>query len=240
MADLYIGTSGWSYDGWKDDFYRDVPKDRWLEHCAEKFTGLEINATFYRQQRKSTLEKWRDAVPEDFVFAVKGNRYLTHSKMLSDVEEPLERERDRTSVLGDRFGAVLWQLPARFEKNLERIDRFAATATDVWPTRHTVELRHRSWFHEEVAEVLSDRGIAVCISDAADWPRWDAVTADFVYVRLHGHTRTYASRYAKGTLERWADRIGGWRSSGRDVHVYFDNDSEGHAPHDALRLMEML
>lgn len=240
MAGVFVGTSGWSYDAWRDDFYQDVPKRAWLEYCGERFTGLEINATFYRQQQESTLAKWRDAVPEDFVFAVKGNRYLTHSKLLSEVEEPLERERERTSVLGDRFGAALWQLPARFGKNLDRLEAFAATAGDVWPARHTVEFRDRSWFDEDVAGLLRDHGMAVCISDAADWPMWEEVTSDFVYVRLHGHTRTYASRYSKGSLRGWVDRIESWKADGRDVHVYFDNDSEGHAPHDALRLMEML
>lgn len=238
MSRAWIGTSGWNYDTWKDDFYEGVPRSRWLRHCSETFTAVEVNATFYRQQSKSTFEKWRETVTDDFTFAVKGNRYLTHSKKLLDPEEPIDRERDRATTLGSKLGAVLWQLPPNLGRNVPRLREFSETLSSRWPGRHTLEFRDRSWFDEEVADCLREHGIAVCISDAADWPMWEEVTADFVYVRLHGHTRTYASSYSGGNLDRWADRIRGWMASGRDVHVYFDNDSEGAAPRDAVRLRE--
>lgn len=238
MSRAWIGTSGWNYDKWKEDFYAGVPRSGWLRHCSEKFTAIEVNATFYRQQTKSTFEKWRTTVPEDFVFAVKGNRYLTHSKKLLDPEEPIRRERERATTLGPKLGAVLWQVPPNLGKDLPRLREFAEALRSRWPTRHTIEFRDRSWFDDEVAACLRRHEIAVCISDAADWPMWEEITADFVYVRLHGHTRTYASAYSGPNLDRWAERVHGWMRSGRDVHVYFDNDSEGAAPRDALRLRE--
>lgn len=239
MPEVRIGTSGWRYDAWKDDFYEGVPEGEWLAYCGERFTGLEVNATFYRLRERETFRKWRDAVPDDFRFAVKANRYLTHSKKLLDPDEPIRTERDRARALRPKLGAVLWQLPGNLHGDVPRLERFLDALSGEWPdAAHAVELRHRSWFTDEVAAALADADVAVCISDAADWPRWDRVTAGLVYVRLHGHTRTYASAYSGEHLDRWARRVQGWLADGRDVHVYFDNDAEGAAPHDALRLRE--
>jgi uncharacterized protein YecE (DUF72 family) len=164
MARAFIGTSGWNYDAWKDDFYEDVPRSAWLSHCGESFTGLEVNATFYRLQERSTFEKWRDAVPEDFTFAVKANRYLTHNKKLAGPVEPLRNERERASALGEKLGAVLWQLPDWWGRDLGRLREFAAAAAEEWPVRHALEPRDPSWFDDEVAGVLREHGHAVCLS----------------------------------------------------------------------------
>ena len=216
-----------------------MPKKRWLRHAAERFTGLEVNATFYGLQKRSTFEKWRDETPDGFGFAVKGNRYLTHNKKLLDPGEPIARERERAEGLGEKLKAVLWQLPANFHIDVDRLRGFL-DALAAWPVPHAVEFRHRSWFAPEVARLLRDRDAAVCISDAADWPIWDEVTARIVYVRLHGHTRTYASAYSPPHLRRWARRARRWLDEGRDVHVYLDNDREGAAPRDAVRLLEQV
>ncbi len=236
----YVGTSGWNYRGWKDTFYKGVPQKDWLRFCAERFTAVEINATFYRQQEKATFEKWRNQTPPGFRFAVKGNRYLTHNKKLKDPEEPVGREKERASALGEKLSAVLWQLPGNFSKNLERLIGFAEALSQWSEVRHAVEFRHPSWFDDEIAGSLKEYGLAVCLSDAADWPMWDRVTTDLVYVRLHGHTRTYASAYSIGHLQSWADRIHGWLKMEYDVHVYFDNDTEGAAPRNALQLLDMV
>jgi uncharacterized protein YecE (DUF72 family) len=236
----YIGTSGWNYPGWRDGFYAGVPRRDWLHHAATRFTGLEINATFYGSQRRSTFERWAAQTPPGFRFAMKGNRYLTHNRKLSEPAEPLWRERDGALGLGDKLAAVVWQLPGNFHCNLERLEAFGE-ALGLWPeARHVLEFRHRSWFVEPVAECLARFRVAVCMSDAADWPLWDRITTDLVYVRLHGHTRTYASRYSSRSLQRWAQRLRQWLAEGRDVHVYFDNDAEGAAPDDARRLLELL
>lgn len=236
----YIGTSGWNYRSWKESFYTGVPQKEWLRFCAERFSALEVNATFYRLQDKKTFARWRDETPAHFRFAIKGNRYLTHNKKLADPSPSIRLERGRAQGLGDKLAAVVWQLPHQLHKNIERL-RVFARALARWPeARHALEFRHSSWFDEEVAECLSAHGLSVCLSDAADWPMWDAVTSDMVYVRLHGHTRTYASAYSMQSLRKWSSRMRQWLVEGRDVHAYFDNDAEGAAPRDALRLIELV
>lgn len=236
MSGLYIGTSGWNYDHWKDQFYNGVKRKEWLRYYAEQFNAVEVNATFYRLQNASTLKRWASDTPPDFRFTIKGNRYLTHNKKLKDPMEAVQLERGNARPLGGKLSVVLWQLPGNLHKNLDRLAGFVE-ALKTWPdVRHAVEFRHPSWFDGETAECLTHHGVANCLSDAADWPMWNAVTGDLVYVRLHGHTRTYASAYGKGNLLKWADAIRSWRGEGRAVHVYFDNDAKGAAPRDALRL----
>ncbi len=236
----YVGTSGWNYAAWKDDFYAGIPRSNWLRFCAERFTGIEVNATFYRLQTSDTFRRWHDETPDDFRFAIKGNRYLTHNKKLIDPGRSIPRDRERAQGLGHKLAAVLWQLPARFKKDIERLADFAS-ALQTWPeTRHAIEFRHRSWFDAEVAACLREARLATCISDAADWPMWGTVTTDLVYVRLHGHTRTYASAYTAASLSRWAELACTWLAQNNDVHIYFDNDAEGAAPHDAIRLLQMI
>ena len=237
----FIGTSGWSYDGWKNDFYDGIPRKQWLEYCAARFTALEVNGTFYRLQSEKTFEKWALGTPADFLFAAKGHRFATHNKKLMDSDDTIPVSRENMRPLGKKLAAVVWQLPAQFSCNLERLESFATTLSSRWTsTRHAIEFRDTSWFNDDVAAVMSKHRLAVCQSDAADWPMWDAVTTDLVYIRLHGHTRTYASAYSSAHLDGWADKARAWLQEGRDVHVYFDNDAEGAAPYDALKLMERL
>jgi len=236
----YIGTSGWNYKSWRNDFYCDTPQKQWLRFCAERFTGIEVNSTFYRLQEKSTFKKWRDQTPEEFPFAIKGHRYVTHNKKLLDVEQSVIRCRESASPLGKRLAAVVWQLPAFLKKDIERLEKFLRNLRHWKSTRHAIEFRHKSWFDDEVADRLRRHAIAVCMSDAPDWPMWEEVTTDLVYIRLHGHTRKYASSYSKLALRKWASRIQRWLQENCDVHVYFDNDAEGAAPRNALTLLEML
>ncbi len=235
----YIGTSGWNYDGWRDLFYEGRPAKEWLRYCAERFNAIEVNGTFYRLQTVKTFRRWRDATPTGFRFAIKGHRYLTHNKKLADPLPAIRLERERAAGLGDKLAAVVWQLPHNLHRNFERLETFAR-ALHYWRrVRHAIEFRHASWFDDEVAECMRAHRLAVCQSDAADWPLWDAVTTDFVYVRLHGHEVTYASNYPEAALEAWAGKVRRWMSEGRDVHVYFDNDAYGDAPWNALRLIEL-
>lgn len=236
----YIGTSGWNYPSWRTCFYAGLPQRYWLRYSAERFTAIEINATFYRLQRRVTFERWRDETPEGFRFALKGNRYITHNKKLEAPEESIRLEQERAAGLGDKLAVVLWQLPGHVHKNMGRLRAFAKALT-AWPeARHALELRHPSWFDDEVAACLHDHGIASCISDAADWPMWEVITTNLVYVRLHGHTETYASSYGTKSLEQWARRVRRWLAHGHDVHVYFDNDREGAAPRNALALLRLV
>jgi uncharacterized protein YecE (DUF72 family) len=239
-GEAYIGTSGWNYKSWRKDFYGDTPQKQWLPFCAQHFTGIEVNGTFYRLQEKSTYKKWRNQTPEGFSFAIKGHRYVTHNKKLLDVEESVIRCRESASPLGERLTAVVWQLPAFLKKDAQRLEKFLRTLRHWKSTRHAIEFRHKSWFDDDVAKCLSSHCVAVCMSDAPDWPMWDEVTTDLVYIRLHGHTRKYASNYSRSTLRKWATRVRRWLDENRVVHVYFDNDAEGAAPQNARTLLQML
>jgi uncharacterized protein YecE (DUF72 family) len=236
----FVGTSGWNYPAWREAFYGRCPQRRWLSFCAERFSAIEVNATFYRLQRRETFARWRAETPPHFRFAIKANRYLTHTRRLADPLPSIRLERDAAAGLGDKLAAVLWQLPQSFHRDLQRLQRFARALRHWRSVRHAIEFRHPSWFDDETAACLRAHDIAACQSDAADWPLWNAVTTDLVYVRLHGHTLTYASGYSDTQLRLWAARVRGWLAEGREVHVYFDNDAFARAPLDALRLLVRL
>lgn len=233
MSQVFVGTSGWTYDFWRDDFYAGVPRRAWLAHYATQFNAVEVNATFYHALRPTVLQGWHAQTPPQFRFCLKAHRWVTHVERLRVGAEAIARERARAAPLGHKLGAVLWQLPHTLGIDLARLQHFAQLLR-AWPgVRHAIEFRERSWFVDDVAACLSAHGIAAVQSDAADWPLWRAVTADFVYVRLHGHAITYVSRYAPRMLARWAERIAAWRAQDHDVYVFFDNTDAGHAPSDA-------
>lgn len=238
LPPLFIGTSGWNYDDWRESFYGGVPRKQWLAHCGRRFSGIEVNATFYRFMGREVMERWRDAVPDGFAFAVKGSRLVTHLHRLGDFSS-LPDQRRAAAGLGAKLAVVLWQLPANFASDAARLRRFVR-ALERWPEpRHAIEFRHPSWFTGETAGILADAAIAACQSDSPEWPLWDRLTTDFVYARLHGHRRLYCSNYGEASLKSWARRIAGWRHRGRTVHVYFDNTDEGRAPRNAVRLREL-
>lgn len=240
MHQAHIGTSGWSYRHWRDCFYRDVKQKDRLVFYTRHFSTVEINGSFYRLQQRGTLEKWYDLTPAHFRFALKANRYLTHNRKLRDPERSVLIEKDHASYLKEKLAVVLWQLPQSLAQDLPRLSDFIEALSRWADVRHTIEFRHPSWFADDTAEYLSKAGIAACFSDAGDWPRWDRVTTDLVYLRLHGRPRTYASRYTPEALRRWAALIGSWLSQQKQVYVYFDNDAECAAPDNARELQALL
>ncbi len=236
---IYIGTSGWHYDHWEGPFYPpDLPKDAFLAHYAERFCTVEINNSFYRLPTEKTLARWREATPDDFVFSAKASRYLTHMKKLKEPEEPLERLFGRLSVLGDKLGPILFQLPPRWKVNVERLGDFLkALARD---HRYAFEFRDPSWFDGRVYEMLAERGDSFCVYDLAGRTSPKEVTADFVYVRLHGPEGAYQGRYGAERLAGWAGAFSAWLKEGLEVYCYFDNDEAGYALQDASRLRQMM
>ncbi|HEX4420421.1 MAG TPA: DUF72 domain-containing protein [Kofleriaceae bacterium] len=236
---IFVGTSGWVYRGWRAHLYGNVPARRWLEVASRAFDSLEINGSFYTQIAPATYARWRTETPADFRFALKGHRFITHYKRLRDCADSVIRLRDQAAPLGDKLAAVVWQLPSNFTIDLPRLDDFLG-ALRGWPVRHTLELRHASWFIPAVADRLRDANVGVCLGDAPDFPMWREVTSDFVYVRLHGHTRKYASSYSGASLRRWAADAQAWAAEGREVFVYLDNDAEGHAVRNARALRALL
>lgn len=240
MPDLRIGTSGWSYDHWRNGVWypADVKRGRELDYYARHFDTVEINSSFYHLPRETTFRAWADRTPDDFVFAVKASRYITHRLRLKNAAEPLRLVVGRASLLGAKLGPMLFQLSPSTRLDLDRLRHFVRLLPN--DRRFTFEFRHPSWFCEDVYELLAGRNVALTIADTPEYPCVPEVTADFVYVRLHGHEALYASNYSPEQLSEWARMISCWRNEGRDVYVYFDNDACGFAPCNALELKRML
>jgi uncharacterized protein YecE (DUF72 family) len=272
-ARAFVGISGYDYKPWRGRFYPEaLPARRWLEYASRRFNSIELNGTFYSLKSPAVFQRWASEVPErDFVFAIKGGRFITHNLKLRRSETALGNFfASGVLALGARTGPFLWQLPATYSFDAERLDGFmrqlprdaregeavarqhdhrlrrgalTEAAANV-PYRHAFEVRHPSYFHEEFYSILRAHCCGFVIADSAGkFPIAYEVTADFVYVRLHGSQELYVSGYADAELDEWAGRIKMWRSprgGARDVYVYFDNDAKVHAPFDAARLIERL
>lgn len=240
MQAIYIGTSGWSYPHWISCFYGDVSRNNWLNYYASCFNSVEINASFYRLQSPDTYHHWVEQTPSAFRFCLKANRYLTHTKKLNNPEHSIPIEKQHAQHLQPKLALVLWQLPRTLAKNAEKLQNFINALSQWQEVRHTIEFRHKSWFTTEIAEMFTSNNIASCISDAADWPIWLQATTDFVYIRLHGHSHTYRSKYSTPSLKKWATRIIQWNHDNKEVWVYFDNDATCAAVENAIELQRLL
>lgn len=238
MARIFIGTSGWHYDHWVDRFYpADARPPDFLRLYARRFRAVEINNSFYRLPSRETLAKWRDESPADMVFACKASRFITHVKRLNDGRS-FDRFFQAVEVLGDKLGPLLFQLPPRWKVNVERLDAFLPLLPR--DRRCAFEFRDPSWFVPAVKAALERHGAACCLYDfeGQQAPGW--MTADFVYVRLHGPGRRYLDSYDDRTLHALARRIRAWQRERRDVYCFFDNTDKGAAPENALRLKALL
>lgn len=240
MTQVHIGTSGWTYDGWRGPFYpADLPKKDWLSWYAEQFSSTEINGSFYRTPSLAAVAAWHEQTPEDFVFAWKASKFITHWKRLSEKSvNSIELMETRLKKLRRKIGPVLFQLPARFKADRERLASFLKLLPKRY--RYAFEFRDKSWYDDSLLEVLGNRNVALCISDHVDAPAPWQVTADFVYVRGHGPTGEYHSRYPQQTLTEWHRIIGKWRRQRIDIYCYFDNDQKSAAPKDARLLQQMV
>ena len=266
---VWIGTSGYDYPHWgKGAFYpKDVPRRQWLSYAARRFNSVELNGTFYSLKSPDVFRRWLEQVPaRDFVFAVKGSRFITHNLKLRNAERALANFfASGVLLLGRRTGPFLWQLPAGYRFDPARIEGFLDTvpwsseeaealarrhddrlkrgavtkADEKVAYRHAFEVRHPSYFHPEFYDLLRRRGVAFVIAETAGkWGYAEEVTAPFVYVRLHGSQVLYGSRYTPAEIDAWAERVQRFVSGrpARDVYVYFDNDFAAYAPHDAVAL----
>ncbi|MGJ3246903.1 MAG: DUF72 domain-containing protein [Elainellaceae cyanobacterium] len=239
MNRIRIGTSGWHYPHWSGSFYpENIATEHWLDYYAEHFHTAEINNSFYQLPAKTTFEHWRASVPSDFTFAVKASSYITHRKKLNDPEESVQNFFERVQILGDQTGPILFQLPPRWHCNLERLAAFL----NVLPTeyRYTFEFRDRTWLIPETYELLANHNAALCIYDWGGERSPTEVTADFIYLRLHGPKAPYQGEYSTQALAGWAGAFSTWARQGKDVYCYFDADEKGIAPNDAQRLIKML
>jgi uncharacterized protein YecE (DUF72 family) len=287
MGAIRIGISGWRYGGWRGVFYPEgLAQHRELEYASRRFPSIEINGTFYSLQRPEHFQDWYDATPPGFVFAVKGSRFISHMKRLKDIEKPLANFlASGLFNLREKTGPFLWQFPPQFRFDAGRLEEFFALlprdaesalalarrrdarvkgrcrlAIDCnRELRHAIEIRHESFMDPAFVTLLRRHRIALVVADTAGkWPFVEDVTADFVYVRLHGDEVLYTSGYSEAALDLWAERIRAWSAGGeregagkiaalapprarsRDVYCYFDNDAKVKAPFDALRLIAKL
>jgi uncharacterized protein YecE (DUF72 family) len=240
MAQVLVGTSGWHYQSWRGPFF---PPNLMIRHqltyYATQFPTAELNGVFYRTPTEAAVAGWRDQTPDDFLFAWKASKFITHWKRLSDrCLNSLELLESRLAILDHKAGPVLFQLPARFTVDEDRLASFFKLLSD--KRRYSFEFRHPSWYCPRVLRLLADHNAALCVSDHHDAPAPWRRTADFVYVRGHGPTGHYRGRYPPATLRDWAARIRSWRKQGCDVFVYFDNDQKSAAPRDASCLVRAL
>jgi uncharacterized protein YecE (DUF72 family) len=237
---IRIGCSGWNYADWRGRVYpKGCPSSRWLEHYATLFDTVEVNSTFYRLARRDAVARWVEQVPEGFVFAVKGSRYLTHMKRLTEMPQGVARFYERIEPLAEtpKMGPVLWQLPGNFQRDDERL----ASAIDALPPgRHTFEFRHPSWFTDDVYALLRERNVALTIGDDPRRPfQADEVTADFSFVRYHYGHRGHNGNYSESELDEQATRLG--RLAHRvPVWAYFNNDWCGYAVKNAQGVIRRL
>jgi uncharacterized protein YecE (DUF72 family) len=287
MATLNIGISGWRYAPWRGIFYpADLPQRCELEFAARMFSSIEINGSFYNLQRPESYARWYDSTPDHFSFSVKAPRYITHILRLRDIETPLANFfASGLFNLREKLGPLLWQFPPSFRFDpklfgefLQRLphDTEAASALarrhdahvtgrailhidKKRPLRHAVEIRNNSFVDAQFIDLLREHRVALVFADTAGkWPYYEDLTADFVYLRLHGDVELYASGYTDAALDRWAQRIRAWHGGAeprdarlisdrpapsrkaRSVYCYFDNDIKVKAPFDAASLQRKL
>ena len=239
--ELHVGCSGWNYASWRHGvFYPErCPARLWLEYYARHFDTVEVNATFYRLPTVKAVQGWVDQTPDDFVFTIKMSRYVTHIKRLRELGPSLERFYERIQPLlgSPKLGPMLWQLPPTFRRD----DELLASALErLPPGRHCFEFRHPSWFAPEVMGLLRARRVALVIGDRPEVHAFQTheLTASWAFVRFHAGTRGRRGNYSEAELREWAERIRRWPVE--EAFLYFNNDWEGFAPRNALRLRELL
>jgi uncharacterized protein YecE (DUF72 family) len=236
---IHIGTSGWHYKHWRGTWYPEGLKDaEQFAYYKQQFHTVEINKSFYRLPTVETFEAWRKAAPRGFVFAVKASRYITHMRKLMEPERSYEPFMNNVAALKGKLGPILFQLPPRWKINTTRLAEFLPTLPPKW--RFAFEFRNPTWYHNEVYALLREYNCAFCIYELAGHLSPAEVTANFVYVRLHGPGAKYCGSYTDAQLKTWAGQCRAYAGKGKDVFVYFDNDEAGHAAHNAERLNKLV
>jgi uncharacterized protein YecE (DUF72 family) len=236
---IYVGTSGWLYDEWKGIFYPKhcAPKD-FLDHYMTQFSTVELNNSFYRLPKKATFTKWYKQSSPDFIFAVKASRYTTHVKYLADPYQSSIKFFKVITPLKQKLGPVLFQLPPHWKCRVDRLEQFLK----ILPAgiRYTFELRNPTWFNDDIYALLRKYNAAFCIYDFNKRFSPEEVTADFIYLRLHGPKGKYIGSYPKSFLKSWAGKFKAWSREGKDSYCYFDNTADGAAVKDALYFQDLV
>ena len=237
MSTIYIGTSGWVYKEWANDFYRGLKPKEHFAFYATQFPTVEINATFYRMPSLKMVHGWRDKAPEKFIFAVKGSRFITHIKRLNNLERSVTNFISHIKPMKDRLGPLLWQLPPSFKKDLLRLKNFLKRLPKTFS--HAIEFRHPDWMIDDTFELLRQYNVACVGISSQRMPQNFSVTADFVYTRFHGLKGGARHDYTRAELEPWADHIRTQAAAGKTAFAYFNNDVNVRAPGNAKVLMQL-
>jgi uncharacterized protein YecE (DUF72 family) len=234
-----IGTSGWHYGSWRGPFFpSELGLKHQLQYYASQLDTTELNGVFYRTPTPKAVQSWYAETGDDFIFAWKASKFITHWKRLSqNAVNSLALLEERLSLLHEKAGPILFQLPPHFEADEGRLAAFLELLKR--KRRYCFEFRHPSWYAPRILRLLEKHNIALCFSDHHDAPAPWKRTADFIYIRGHGPTGHYRGRYTTSILEQWASQIRAWRKR-HDVYVYFDNDQKSAAPADALKLRQLL
>ncbi|MDI6714387.1 MAG: DUF72 domain-containing protein [Thermodesulfovibrio sp.] len=234
---IFIGTSGWQYGHWKGIFYPEELKySEWLSYYCKYFSTVEVNVTFYRDVRVSTFEKWYQLTPENFQFSVKLSRQITHFNKLKVNKDLIESFIQKYSTFKYKLGIILIQLPPGLKFDVNLITDFINMLDKKY--KYTIEVRNKTFINDNFFEILKQNNIAFCIADSAGrFPYYETITANFIYVRLHGSQRLYASEYSDEELIEWANKIKVWD---KDTYIYFDNDYMGYAVKNALKIKKLL
>ena len=249
---IFIGTSGWNYWHWKNVFYpENLKSEELLPYYAKYFSTVEINSSFYHLPREKTFLNWQEKVPKNFLFSVKVWRRITHLKKLKDIKDDLKTFWQRALALGEKLGPLLFQFPPSFKadkitiKRLEELGKFIRR--NFWSNSDRIkkepiafEFRHQSWFSEKIYKILKKYNFSLCWADTPYYPYQEVITADYVYLRLHGHEKLYASKYTEKQLKDYAKKIKELVKNKKIVYCYFDNDAYGYAIENALELKEIL
>ncbi len=237
---INIGTSGWSYDSWIDDFYpEEMQQESRLSYYAKQFATVELNNSFYQLPDKSSIKAWCEATPSDFIFSCKASRYITHMKKLLEPEDSVNNMMNSLAHFGDKLGPILFQLPPNWHLDIERLTRFIESLSEDY--RYSFEFRDKSWFCDAVYELLQKHQMALCFYDLKNYQSPEIITADFLYVRLHGPQKEpYTGLYDGRTLAGHAQKFLRWKSEGKSIYCYLNNDKKACAPKDAKQLLESL
>jgi uncharacterized protein YecE (DUF72 family) len=240
VGDLRIGCSGFLYDHWRRNFYPEgLSKNHWLEYYCKHFKTVELNVTFYRLPERETFSRWYLSTPENFVFSLKGSRFITHVKKLKDCAEPIEAFFSRASLLKEKLGVILWQFPPTFTIDIERLKDFINTLK-TYSIKTTFEFRNKTWINKKVIDLLEKENVAFCMADYPEFLEKLPITSDFVYIRRHGKEGSYATSYNTDMLKQDAKKIRGFLKQKKDVFIYFNNDASGFAPKNAAELITLL
>lgn len=241
MKNFYIGTSGYNYKHWKEVFYpRGLPYSKWLSYYSQSFSTVEINATFYGNFKRGVFEKWKEETNKDFIFTLKGPRFITHIKKLNEVTQSLELFFENASGLGKKLNMVLWQFPPSFKCDDETLDKLKKFRNQL-PNgiRQVFEFRHKSWYEDDTKKDLYKNKINIVIAQSKRFPQEKNTEGDFYYIRFHGPERLYSSSYSSKELTEWADFIKN-ESNDKDVYCYFNNDVRGFAVKNAKELNKLV